>query len=50
MVIQSDIVIVGAGIVGLSCALALAPNGLNITVVDAGEKHTFPEGACGIAS
>lgn len=44
MVIQSDIVIVGAGIVGLTCALALAPNGLSITLVDAGEKSTFPDG------
>ena len=44
MVIQSDIVIVGAGIVGLTCAPALAPNGLSITLVDAGEKSTFPDG------
>ena len=44
MLIQTDIVIVGAGIVGLTCALALAPSGLNITVVDAGDSESFPEG------
>lgn len=44
MIIQTDIVIVGAGIVGLTCALALAPSGLNVTVVDAGSDNDFPTG------
>ena len=32
---QVDIVIVGAGVIGLSAALALAPTKLNIVVLDA---------------
>lgn len=44
MVVQTDIVIVGAGIVGLTCALALVPSGLNIAVVDDGEANQFPTG------
>lgn len=45
MVVQTDIVIVGAGIVGLTCALALAPSGLKVTVVDAGAENDFPNNA-----
>jgi len=39
---QADIVIVGAGVVGLSAALALAETKLNILVLDAQESHTAP--------
>lgn len=44
MVKQKDIVIVGAGIVGLTCALAMASSGLNIAVVDAAPTPSKPEG------
>lgn len=44
MIVQTDIVIVGAGIVGLTCALALAPSGLDITVIDAGDASDLPVG------
>jgi len=32
---ETDILIVGSGYAGLSCALALSKNGLDVTVVDA---------------
>lgn len=35
--LDTDITIIGAGLVGSALALALAPSGLNIAVVDAGE-------------
>ena len=39
---QVDIVIVGAGVIGLSAALALAPTKLNIVVLDAQPSHRPP--------
>ena len=39
---QADIVIVGAGVVGLSAALALAETKLDILVLDAQASHTAP--------
>ncbi|REJ72170.1 MAG: FAD-dependent oxidoreductase, partial [Proteobacteria bacterium] len=39
---QVDIVVVGAGVVGLSAALALAETKLNILVLDAQTSHTAP--------
>ena len=39
---QADIVIVGAGVVGLSGALALAETKLNILVLDAQASHIAP--------
>ena len=39
---QADIVIVGAGVVGLSAALALAETKLNILVLDAQASHIAP--------
>lgn len=39
---EADIVIVGAGVVGLSAALAMAPTKLNITVLDAQASHAPP--------
>ena len=39
---QADIVIVGAGVVGLSAALALAETKLNILVLDAQTSHIAP--------
>ncbi|BDX05843.1 FAD-dependent oxidoreductase [Planctobacterium marinum] len=44
MMKQKDIVIVGAGMVGLTCALALAPSGLKVAVIDAAEKSAAPAG------
>ena len=41
---QADIVIVGAGVVGLSAALALAETKLNILVLDAQASHIAPSG------
>lgn len=42
---QYDIVVVGAGIVGLTCALALANSPLKIAVVDAAKGKIAPSGA-----
>ena len=39
---QADIVIIGAGVVGLSAALALAETKLNILVLDAQTSHIAP--------
>lgn len=44
MIKQYDIVIVGAGIVGLTCALALAKSGLSIALIDAAEQSDTPQG------
>src|SRR5690606_31582155 len=35
---QMDLLVIGAGVVGMACALALAERGHRVTVVDAGEE------------
>lgn len=39
---SADIVIIGAGVVGLAAALAIAPTNLNILVLDAQSEHVAP--------
>lgn len=43
MIKQTDIIIVGGGLIGLTCALALAPSNLSIMVIDAAPKAGFPQ-------
>ena len=42
MIEKSDVTIVGAGIVGLTCAIAMAQAGITVAIVD----MAFPEQSC----